>query len=160
MARTKGKLTKEQIVDLYATYSVNAIAEMDGTSRTVILRILHAADVDMRPRGHNDVRVAPVLHGHCRDAATFGMTPVRYVRLRAIQQLGGACDDCGETDLRVLDINHINGEGAARSANELYCQCLKVLDGEDTPNLQVLCCNCNRIHEYERGNLKPIPKDF
>ena len=56
---------------------------------------------------------------------------------RRVLELGGKCVNCGETDIRVLQINHINGR--------------------DNPEVDVRCANCNILYEYERGNLREWP---
>lgn len=166
VARQKGRLTFDEIVELYKTKSVNAIAAMDGTSYVNILRILKARNVVMRSRGNNEVRVAPISHGHCQAAKRLKMTPYRYVRLMVIIKLGGKCNHCPETDLRVLDINHIHGEKAPQQRTDGNVTSLKyeehcaILDGKSMPHIEVTCCNCNRRHEFERGNIPPIPEEF
>jgi len=161
MARRKGRFTKERIVEMYKMYSVNSIADMDGTTYGCIIRILHEAGVEMRSRGNNEVRVAPITHGYCQVAAQVGMTPYRYVRLAAIVKMGGVCTECGEDDLRVLDINHVNGKGKRKGTAARYAECCNVLNQKKPPkNLNILCCNCNRRHEFDRGNIPPIPENF
>lgn len=165
MARTKGNLTADEIVELYKTKSVNAIAAIDGTCYVTVLKILHCRGVKMRKRGNNEVRVPQITHGYCQEAKKFGMTPYRYVRLAAIVKLGGRCVRCGDDDLYVLDINHINGEQAtSRSRGSFtaarYKQHCRILDGQSLPFLEVTCGNCNRRHEVERGNIPKIPQEF
>ena len=57
--------------------------------------------------------------------------------------LGPWCNVCGETDLAVLEVDHIApvhaGRGLARGTVRLYAD---LLSGRETPfNLQVLCAN-------------------
>jgi hypothetical protein len=162
MTRKKGKLTHGEIISLYETHSVNQIAKIDGTSYVCVLRILHSAGVKMRPKGAKGLS-GKTIHGHAAAALAIGMTVHRYIRLKAVQSLGGRCNDCGETDLRVLDFNHINGEHAFKGRKrikEQYRTCLAILAGNPPAHLEVLCCNCNRRHEYTRGNLRQIPEEF
>lgn len=70
---------------------------------------------------------------------------------RVISMLGGACVKCGNDDLRVLQVNHINGGGKAElkktGAINLYKM---ILRGErSTENLNVMCGNCNILYSYE-----------
>lgn len=153
--RKKSKLTDEEIVSLYEELSVTAIAEIDGTSHVNVLRKLHRLKVPMRSKGHNELRIAPTIHGYAKRAKELGLNPNRYVRLKAIQRLGGKCVGCGVTDIRVLQLNHVNGEGKVRGSGRVsagYSDCVKVLLGHLMP-LDVRCANCNIIHEYDRGNL-------
>lgn len=163
--RRKSKLSKDEIVELYATKGIEEIGRLNGTSSIVVLRVLRERGVTMRARGNNSIRKQPVKHGYCQQAALCGMNPYRYVRAKALLLLGGECVICGTRDLRVLDINHINGEDCpqkkeGKTVGLKYQEHLRVLAGEDMPHLEVRCCNCNRIHEYERGNLQPIPDEF
>lgn len=62
------------------------------------------------------------------------------------------CSGCGFADIRALQLDHINDDGAAYRK--------KVTGGQNTywdlkkrgypPGLQVLCANCNTIKEAER----------
>jgi hypothetical protein len=152
--RTKGKFTKEQVIELYKSKSVNEIARIDGVSYTTIINILHRAGVKMRSRGSNEIKKAWVKHGFAGEATRLGMIPSTYVRMAALARLGGQCVACGNRDYRVLEINHINGEGSFRGRGRpkvMYLQYLEVLKG-NTPGLEVRCANCNVLHEYERGN--------
>jgi hypothetical protein len=164
--RRKSKLTKAEIVERYKTKSVCEIAKANGTSNSIVLRVLKEFGVPMRRQGHNLIRVVPITHGHCQQARRFGMTPYRYVRLMAIVTLGGKCVRCGETDLYVLDINHINGVNAPqrnksrRRTDAKYAEHCRILAGGDFPHLEVTCCNCNRRHEVDRGNIPQIPQEF
>lgn len=69
-----------------------------------------------------------------------------YARLRAevFVLLGNKCSHCGYSDLRALDIDHINGGGSkdrkgSRSASYLR----KIL--KEIERYQILCKNCNWI---------------
>ena len=80
------------------------------------------------------------------------MTPKRK---ELIQVLGGdVCKHCGITDFRVLQIDHIFGNGKDMPLSksdilDLY------LDNPYLANqeLQILCCNCHRIKSLENGDL-------
>lgn len=159
--RKKSKLAPAEMVELYKTHSMNQVARLNGTSYTVVNRVLHAAGVSVRSRGSGSGFPRPAKHGHARDALQLGLTVERYLRLRAVLKLGGACSACGCDDLRVLQLNHVNGEGALKKGGKRcrrakYRQCLDILAGKSTPFLDVLCANCNLLHEYARGNLKDI----
>lgn len=59
-----------------------------------------------------------------------------------IQAYGGCCVCCGETDLRFLTIDHINGRGSDKRMGEKLYIALK-RQGFPKDNIQVLCWNCN-----------------
>ncbi len=76
----------------------------------------------------------------------------RILRLRreAIEFLGGSCTMCGISDIRVLEIDHINGGGRAERT-KLTGQVFHyaILNGKRrTDDLQVLCANCHAIKTY------------
>lgn len=162
----KSKLTDQQLVEMYKTMSVTAIAAVNGTSHVTVIRKLHRLKVKMRSKGNNELRVIPIKHGFAKKALELGMEPLRYIRLMAVLKLGGKCRACGTDDLRVLCINHVRGEGKVRrtptngsqAVKSRYAESLAVLSEQPTPNLEVLCANCNALHEYERGNIPPIPE--
>lgn len=85
-------------------------------------------------------------------------------RLELIKLIGGhACKHCGNDDERVLQIDHIFGNGkemplAKKNIIEIYLDNPYLAKSE----LQVLCCNCHRIKSIESGDLgrrknAPIP---
>lgn len=60
------------------------------------------------------------------------------------------CVDCGSTDVRVLEFDHVSGEkeGAiSRLVNDGYS--IKRLKSE-IAKCEVVCANCHRIRTYER----------
>lgn len=78
------------------------------------------------------------------------------IRLRVIEKLGGKCVGCGVADPRILNVNHKNGEGrkelVTHRSNVTFYR--RILDGErPTADLDLRCCNCNILYEYERGRL-------
>ena len=88
----------------------------------------------------------------------FGKRRVALHR-NAVQALGGKCVRCGIRDIRVLGLNHINGDGwsdrKTKKTDEIYHE---VVDGKRR-DIEVRCFNCNRIHAFEMGlfaiNKKP-----
>lgn len=153
--RGRSRLTQAQVVELYAKHSLEQIAELNGTSRTQVWRTLKLAGVVMRSRGGADDWGR--THGYTQRARDIGMRPNRYVRARAVLKLGGACRACGNSDLRVLQLNHINGEGkTSRNDKVTYGEAVRILNGETLPYIEVLCANCNVIHEYDRGSISDV----
>jgi hypothetical protein len=68
--------------------------------------------------------------------------------------LGGKCAHCGFSDIRVLQIDHVNGGGQKeRKSFSCYylflCHVLeKVKNG--SKDYQLLCANCNWIKRWEK----------
>lgn len=81
------------------------------------------------------------------------------IKKAAMMKLGGVfCRKCKISDLRILTVNHINGRagderrGKMMSGLPFY---RKILSGKRcTDDLEVLCYNCQVIHEYKRGRLR------
>jgi len=79
----------------------------------------------------------------------------KRVKINLMNLLGGIkCRNCGITDMRVLQFDHINGNGKkerkkfkCHSTLQLYYYKLPHLAKQ---NLQVLCANCNWIKRHER----------
>jgi hypothetical protein len=74
-------------------------------------------------------------------------------RIEVINLLGGKCVICGFSDIRALQIDHING-GGCKERNEFREQYYikikkKILAG--SKEYQLLCANHNWIKRYERG---------
>ena len=76
------------------------------------------------------------------------------LRHRIIELLGGKCAKCGIDDVRVLQIDHVNGSGNAergRMCPYSYYKCvLKSIEANEH-KYQLLCANCNWIKRYETG---------
>jgi hypothetical protein len=71
----------------------------------------------------------------------------RGLKQRKIDSLGGKCVVCGITDIRMLQIDHVNGDGARRvtSFAELRAS---------PDRFQVLCANHHMLKTYEHGDQK------
>ena len=69
-------------------------------------------------------------------------------------KLGYKCSICGEKDPIVLQVDHINNDGALdrKKFKNICCFYLHIL--ENNPSVQLLCCNCNWRKEYYRKNSK------
>lgn len=75
-------------------------------------------------------------------------------KLEVIELLGGKCVNCGVSDVRILQVNHMNGDGAAERKTHFshYKFINDILSGErSTSDLELRCANCNILHEFERG---------
>lgn len=72
------------------------------------------------------------------------------MRLKAIEILGGCCQACGETDFRVLQIDHI-----VPLRRQIYnlngrSSIFDVVNGKiDLSTLQLLCANHHAIKTYD-----------
>lgn len=73
----------------------------------------------------------------------------------ALKILGGKCVTCGEDNILILQINHINGRKneKEKSSYDIYIEVVygtKAYERE----LDIRCANCNILYEYERGTRK------
>ena len=78
--------------------------------------------------------------------------PIDDLRCAAIHELGGRCVRCDYTDLRALQIDHVNGNGAAmrrKVTNRVMYKA--ILAGKPHTEYQILCANCNWIKRHEEG---------
>lgn len=78
-------------------------------------------------------------------------------RVRAIKKIMGehpSCVVCGNTDLRVLEINHLDGGGqedCKKYGGNINLYRAIVNGTRPTNDLDIRCVNCNRLYDYERG---------
>lgn len=78
---------------------------------------------------------------------------IRGHRLQAIVVLGGICVRCGFSDVRALQIDHIDGNGYGQHGGmhgkgrprAVYARIAK----GDREGFQLLCANCNWIKRAE-----------
>lgn len=67
----------------------------------------------------------------------------------AVLRLGNVCINCGEDNILVLQINHLNGNAEKENGIKFYEHILDNI--RNTIDLDVRCANCNILYEYERG---------
>lgn len=114
--------------------------------------------------------------GHFTDPKNFATTPTSTDGLRNlcrkhdftrrqvqkqkwIETLGGACTVCGDTDIKHLQVDHINGggnqehrqRGYVRSATDLPIRL------SDPHKYQVLCANCHADKTWDENHARTLP---
>jgi hypothetical protein len=79
-------------------------------------------------------------------------------KLKALRKVSGllepCCSVCGTKDVRILTINHLNGDGSKERANRVSRTYRNIRLGRDIHDLDVRCYNCNILYEYELGRIK------
>lgn len=71
------------------------------------------------------------------------------IRAQAVELLGNRCVQCGFSDARALQIDHIEGGGSAERRKIGTSGIVRrVINGE--PGYQLLCANCNFIKRCEK----------
>lgn len=86
-------------------------------------------------------------------------------RVELIRRMGNKCAKCGETDLKVLHVDHKFGQGYIENeifgnTDNMYSYYLRYFNDE-SPFLQVLCMNCNikkRIENKETAGRDSFQK--
>lgn len=90
----------------------------------------------------------------------YGAKLTARLRREVLIKLGGKCASCEITDLRVLQIDHVNGGGTKERKHlgndMLYRKILRMDDSEIIGNYQLLCANCNLIKAFENKEIAPI----
>lgn len=71
-------------------------------------------------------------------------------RKKVIDKLGGCCTICGYSDVRALQIDHINGGGRIDRNGKVTAFYKKVLM-DNKGIYQLLCANCNAIKRIENN---------
>ncbi len=86
----------------------------------------------------------------------YGVKYRRKIRERIIKKMGGKCVQCGFSDMRALQLDHVNGGGnliRKKMKNTMkYYQ--EIGDTLFKKEIQLLCANCNvikRIVNKEHG---------
>ena len=82
----------------------------------------------------------------------------RNMRTKAIEVLGGKCEDCSFCDPRALQIDHVNGDGAEERRTSDRGTVVKNIANGETEGYQLLCANCNWIkrHENNESGGRPV----
>lgn len=96
----------------------------------------------------------------CRYCATKKSLRSHWkLRIDVIRMLGGKCVKCGITDLRLLNVNHLNGGGTADRKDRIKVY-RELRNGKrDKKDYDVRCFNCNILYDYERG-IRKVPKEI
>lgn len=72
-------------------------------------------------------------------------------KLALVERLGGKCRECGESDFRVLDINHVDRRRKNKPPKRQWSWGRRFRDWEKhLDNLELLCANCHRRHTWEQ----------
>jgi len=81
-------------------------------------------------------------------------------RIRVLRHIGGEikCGHCGFSDLRALQVDHIEGGGNEElkrygHLSTLFSKILKMSVEDAREKYQILCANCNMIKKYENEEL-------
>ena len=80
------------------------------------------------------------------------------LRAGAIAALGGKCVRCGFGDIRALQIDHIDGDGAKDRKDRKMNQWMfykSIAEHGGQGKYQCLCANCNQIKKIEMRELPP-----
>ena len=84
-------------------------------------------------------------------------------KIKALQTVVGdgeiKCSVCGNADIRVLTVNHLNGDGKKDRDGRVCRTYRMILDGRPTIDLDVRCQNCNILHEYDLGR-RVLPENW
>ena len=153
--RKKGSLTRKYICELYeAGFTIKEIAHFDGTTSIIINRILHEENITIKERGYDKGKYL-YKHGIAKRALELGISLDQYSRLKVIQMLGSKCISCGETDTRVLQINHVTGH-ESKKENLKWKEKVDIILGGNEHKLDIRCANCNVLYEHEVGRRTSI----
>ena len=76
----------------------------------------------------------------------------RKLRIEILDTLGGKCKECGFSDYRALQVDHVNGDGAEDRKNGMgRNHTRQVIESflNNENKYQLLCANCNWIKRVE-----------
>lgn len=153
------RLNPDKVVAQRKRCAANALRKPDEERQAA-----KAASRAKGRRRYARVRVDPVLNAK---GLANGRSWKAAQRAKIIECLGNQCAACGCTDLAVLQIDHINGDGGEhrKSAHSPYTEILKDIS---SGRYQSLCANCHSVKIYERkertgsgktcGPLEALPK--
>lgn len=71
------------------------------------------------------------------------------LKLRAYQQYGNSCKNCGCNKLNFLTIDHINNDGAQHRKKIYNIYSWLKTNNYPTNNFQILCFNCNYLKQFK-----------
>jgi ribosomal protein L20A (L18A) len=77
----------------------------------------------------------------------------RKIKLKIFKLIGNKCIKCGFSDIRILQIDHVNGNGykeRTTSSTKYYRSILEKIQS-GSKDYQLLCPNCNWLKRIEKG---------
>ena len=76
-----------------------------------------------------------------------GLEDYYKLKKECLDYYGGYCSHCGISDYRVLEIDHINNDGAEHRRRDKKARNLFrwLRNNNFPPEFQILCANCHRI---------------
>lgn len=77
----------------------------------------------------------------------------REIRVKALDNLGGKCVECGFSDYRALQVDHIEGGGHHENKNGRNQAVYSKIAKGETDGYQLLCANCNWIKRAENNEI-------
>lgn len=95
------------------------------------------------------------LNGECMDCRkVINREYYRNIKIAVIELLGGRCVECGNTDVRVLQLDHVNDDGYLDrpkfGAGVVLARA--ILSGKrSVEGLQILCGNCHHLKSWSQG---------
>lgn len=96
---------------------------------------------------------------HPEEHRTSGRNAHRRNRKEVLELMGGKCIRCGFSDIRTLQIDHVNGGGVKEKKKFTAITYLKKVIksfNEGKNEYQLLCANCNWIKKSERDETNRI----
>jgi len=81
----------------------------------------------------------------------------KKIRLEILELLGNKCVRCEESDVRCLQVDHINGGGGQErkqftSTTQMFKRIVEKIKA-GSKDYQILCANCNWKKKFENGEL-------
>lgn len=77
-------------------------------------------------------------------------------RIEVVNLLGGRCIKCGFSDIRALQIDHVNGGGVKerKAITKMYYVVVQKSILAKENKYQLLCANCNWIKRFENNEVR------
>lgn len=108
--------------------------------RVIAQRLRSIDDLDVRCQNCN------YLYNY-QNGLWSGKSDTARWRSAAIEKLGAKCVNCGKTDVRILQINHIFGCGRSNNRNgnrrKMY---VSIATGGKASQYDIRCANCNHLY--------------
>jgi hypothetical protein len=128
-----------------------------GVSRQYRERLNHRIKVfeGKCPRCGSETDIDYVLCVKCRNASALRVQrvyPRRMIRKKALSGYEidnvSRCNCCGLTDIDVLDVHHINGNGKKEASANV---CKRIIREQWPDDVEILCRNCHRSKHMNGG---------
>ena len=108
----------------------------------------YAHGKQMKQTANRSTHAQKYRRKHLKRSSALAREYARKLRQRVLLKYGSRCARCGFTDIRALQLDHINGYGNQHRKQMRQRRIYQMSLENNDKMFQLLCANCNSIKKY------------